>query len=165
MKKLLILLAGLIVVIGLGVAAVVFLLGGNEEAPEIEAEISTESESEPAPDHGAPVEGHQSAPAVPVYVTIEIISVPVLQGDHLTHYLYVESKVEVADKAAGGLVREKMPFLRDAVIRRLHREPLRRAGGNVDIAPLRETIRAAADVLVGPGQVVDVLIAKILKGK
>ena len=44
-------------------------------------------------------------------------------------------------------------------------EPLRRAGGNVDIAPLRETIRAAADVLVGPGQVVDVLIAKILKGK
>jgi flagellar basal body-associated protein FliL len=34
-KKLLILLAGLIVIVGLGVAAVMFLLGGNEEVPEI----------------------------------------------------------------------------------------------------------------------------------
>jgi len=34
-KKLLILLAGLIVIVGLGVAAVMFLIGENEEAPEI----------------------------------------------------------------------------------------------------------------------------------
>ncbi len=90
---------------------------------------------------------------------------PVLQGDQLSHYLHVESEVEVADKAAAGLVREKMPFLRDAVIRRLHRTPLRRAGGKVDMAPLRETIKASADVVVGPGQVVDVLISKIVKGR
>ena len=42
---------------------------------------------------------------------------PVLQGDQLSHYLHVVSEVEVADKAAAGLVREKMLFLRDAVIR------------------------------------------------
>jgi hypothetical protein len=34
-EKLLILLAGLIVIVGLGVAAVMFLLGGNEEVPEV----------------------------------------------------------------------------------------------------------------------------------
>ena len=89
---------------------------------------------------------------------------PVLQGDQLSHYLHVVSEVEVADKAAAGLVREKMLFLRDAVIRRLHRTPLGRSGGKANMVPLRETIKASADVVVGPGQVADVLISKIVKG-
>jgi len=58
-----------------------------------------------------------------------------------------------------------VPFLRDAVIRRLHRTPLRRAEGKVDMTLLRETTKASADVVVGRGHVVDVLISKIVKGR
>ena len=161
MKRLLILAVGLLVVVGLGGTAVTFLLGPDDEPPRPEAEIA----AEPEPEAAAPVEEHEAPPALPVFVMLEIIDAPVLRADRLSHYLHVETNVQVVDKAAAALVREKMPFLRDAVIRRLHHEPLRHTGGKVDLGPLRKAIMASAESVVGPDQVVDVLIAKIVKGR
>ena len=170
MRKLLIVVGGLLVVALLGGSVAYFLVPSDDLRP-IEENAAGESSEELAePVEEDTEEEEDEADHAPTieheYVKLEIIDVPILQKDRLSHYLHVELSVQVVDEEAADLFREKMPYFRDALIRRLHKTPLRLRGGDrdADMGALRRAVMSSADKVVGAGRVLDVLFAKILKG-
>ena len=139
--RLIIILAGLIVVILLG-GGVAYLLipTGDEPAEEaIEEGVEEEPEEEEHAEeggHGAPAppqpeEGGHGAPAPPQpqYIKMEVLTLPVVRGTALNHYLNVEASLQSPDKQTAREIQTQLPHLRDAIIRDLFRAPLTAARG------------------------------------
>lgn len=126
--RLIIILAGLIVVILLG-GGVAYLLIPTGDEPAEEA-IEEGVEEEPEEEEHAEEGGHGApAPPQPQYIKMEVLTLPVVRGTALNHYLNVEASLQSPDKQTAREIQTQLPHLRDAIIRDLFRAPLTAARG------------------------------------
>ena len=151
---------GLIVLVLLG-GGVAYLLvpSGEEEAME---EVV---EGEPEEEH-AEEGGHGAAPAEPQFVRMKILTLPVVRGKTLNHYLHVEARLQSPDKEAVREIRANLPHVRDAIVRDLFRNPLTAVRGSmVDAEVIKQRLLAAARQVLGAEVVEDVLLVNVIRGR
>ena len=149
------------IVLGGGVAYL--LIPGDGEPTEEAIEESAEGEHE---EEHAEEGGHGSAPAQPQYVKMEVLTLPVVRGEALNHYLHVEASLQSPDKQSGREIQSSLPHLRDAIIRDLFRSPLSAArGAEVDGEVLKRRLLQAARKVLGAAVVADVLLVNVIRGR
>lgn len=96
---------------------------------------------------GAPKKEGAAAPSSQ-YVDITPVALPIVDGGRLMNYVFVQVRVNLAPSADAQKMREKEPFLRDALVRVSHRTPFT---GKTDYMHIDEpALKAAVAREVGP---------------
>ena len=133
-------------------AALFFLFGGGFTP-------SSWSASGPAP---ATAQGE-----APIFIPIDRITVAVFRDGEVAQHLIFILKLEVADRAASGLVIEKMPRLTDAFMRDLHAlaSAPNAATDGLDMALAKRRLMNTSIRVLGPDIVRNVLIDRSIVRK
>ena len=169
-KRLLILAVLGLLLFGGGGAGALFALGivggsdgGDDEAKveaeaEAEAQAKVEAKVEPEPEPEAEPEA-EPVPAA-TYIELKPLAAPVIQGNRVLFNVLLTLSIELSDQTEKEAVARFMPRLRDAMLRELHQNPIKRLDDNsrFDLAEVkgrmlkivRDTTRnkAVRDVLV-----------------
>ena len=141
MKKIILIAVVLVVLAGGGFAAWKFFLAG-EEAPQETADHATG----------------------PIFISMEPFIIQVFKDDRVVKNVSLAVQVEVESSAAEAKVRESMPYLRDAYLRRLHATLSRgEIGQNYDEAKLKRQLLAESEDILGPGVIASVLIGNTVE--
>lgn len=113
-------------------------------------------------------EGGHGAPAAPQpqYIKMEVLTLPVVRGTALNHYLNVEARLQSPDKQTAREIQTQLPHLRDAIIRDLFRAPLTAVrGAKVDGEVLKQRLLAAARQVLGEDVIEDVLLVNVIRSR
>lgn len=87
-----------------------------------------------------------SKPAAGGGVSVSTFAAPVIRGGMLVNYVFVDIKLYTADGVNAQAMQSKEPFIRDALVRALHRSPLPHEGYiKLDEAALAKVALTEAD--------------------
>ena len=141
MRRWVMIAVALVVVLGGGIAAVIFVISNFDS-------LTDDSEM---------------VEFTPGYVTLEGASIPIVYQRQLEHYISVDFRLKVADEARVAEVEEMLPYIRDAILREVHRTVPPRADGiaSVDIVWLKQRVVALANELLHEELVVEALITRL----
>lgn len=133
----------LLVFLGAGLAAVVFVLGNFEQLADEE----------------------QQEVLVRGYVTIENVAFPVNAGTAIDHYVGIDLKLEVADGRRVAQIEALVPRIRDAILRDAHKSLPRRADGieSIDLPKVKERAKVKANEILGEELVARVLLTRVAR--
>jgi flagellar basal body-associated protein FliL len=133
----------LLVFLGAGLAAVIFVLGNFET-------LANEDQQEVL------VRG---------YVSIDNMAFPVNTGAAVDHYVGIDLKLEVADGRKVGEIEILVPRIRDAILRDAHKSLPRRADNieSIDLVKVKERAKAKANEVLGNELVARVLVTRVAK--
>lgn len=94
------------------------------------------------------------------YVDLSPVALPVVDGGRLRNYVFVTVRLQLNPRVDPMKVRDREPYLRDALVRIAHRRPFTVAGdwSSIDIAKLKSVMFQQAQTLVGPGIVTGVAL-------
>jgi hypothetical protein len=100
--------------------------------------------------------GSSEAPAL----NIAGVGLPVIDGGRLRNYVFVSLRLHLGAGATPQTMRDKEPFLRDALVRAAHRTPFTQAGSWTQLNPqaLSASLIQAANGISGRGSVTRVEI-------
>lgn len=95
-------------------------------------------------------------------VQLAAVALPVVVDGRLVNYVFVTVRLDLTPNADGGLVRDKEPFFRDALVRAAHRTPftLPTDYTHLDAARIRAQVLNDAVVILGHGVVRDARVIK-----
>jgi len=101
---------------------------------------------------------------VPGYVALDGVSVPVSRNRQFSHYMYMDAKIVLKDRADSDRVFAELPFFRDKVFRELHSKKVMRDDGvpGIDIRAIKERLHEQAVELYGNDIVDGVLVTKMI---
>jgi hypothetical protein len=110
-------------------------------------------------------EGHASGKKegkgdVGQYVDLQPVGLPIVYNRSLVNYVFVYVRINLTSGANVSKLREKEPFFRDALVRAGHRTPftLPTDLSKVDVERLTAALRADVTRIVGPGQILSVVV-------
>lgn len=94
------------------------------------------------------------------YVDITPVAVPIIAEGRLVNYVFVQVRLNLTPSADANKLREKEPFLRDALVRASHRTPFTGKVDymHVDEAALKAAVSRDAAPLIGARNVKSVEI-------
>jgi flagellar basal body-associated protein FliL len=103
--------------------------------------------------------------APPIFVQLEQMSVPILQGERVNAYYFVAVSLQVADEGKRTTVNERMPLIKDAFLRDVYTHSAMRsdAPDSLDFDALKQRFMNLSQQILGPGVVEDVLITRAIK--
>lgn len=106
--------------------------------------------------------GAKKAPAEDVgqYVDLVPLALPIVAGGQVRNYIFLRVRVNLTKGADAPKMRDKEPYLRDALVRAGHRTPFTRADTylKVDEAKLSAALAKDAAQILGPGKVASVQV-------
>ena len=109
-----------------------------------------------------PVSGRAAEPTVDdgQYIDISPVALPVAQGTHLINYVFVSARVNLSSSADVTKLRDKEPFLRDALVRAGHRTPFTQDNDytRIDEGKLKAALWRDAVAILGQRNVVSVAV-------
>lgn len=143
MRKLIIITIGLVVLLGGGLAAIIYVIGNFETL----------------------ASGEEVIELHPGQVAMENLTIPVVAERALDHYVSIDLRFELHDESHIGAFVEMEPYIRDAVLREVHRVvPLREDGiASLDIMWLKERARDIANEQLKGDLVGRVLVTKVVR--
>ena len=108
-------------------------------------------------------EGAAADDRPPAFVTLPVMTIPVIDGDRVTRTFVLQITLEVPDAVDKEVVEAAHPRLVDAFVTELHtllaRRLMERRGYDIGLMKLR--LERAADRVLGPGHVRDILVRLI----
>lgn len=110
---------------------------------------------------GAPALAEEGQPGPGAnYVDLSAVGLPVVSHGRLVNYVFVAVRLVLGSAAYAGVVRDKEPYLRDALVRLGHRTPLNPPNdlNRIDERAVKACIMAESARLVGPRGVVGVQV-------
>ena len=98
----------------------------------------------------------------PATLQLAPVAMPIVVDGRLINYVFVTVKLTLAKGADGAAVREKEPFLRDALVRAAHHQPFVLASDytKVDEPRVRAEAMRDAAMFAGPGVVTKAEVSK-----
>lgn len=133
----------LLLFLGGGLAAVIFVLGNFEDLA---------------------AEGKQEV-LVRGYVAIDNVTFPVNTGTAVDHYVGIDLKLEVSDGRKLAEIEAVAPRIRDAILRDAHRSLPRRADGveSIDLVKVKERAKVKANEILGAELIGRVLVTRVAR--
>ncbi len=94
------------------------------------------------------------------YVDLVPLALPIVAGGQVRNYIFLRVRVNLTKGADATKMRDKEPYLRDALVRAGHRTPFTRADTylKVDEAKLSAALAKDAAQILGPGKVASVQV-------
>jgi hypothetical protein len=113
-----------------------------------------------APGRGHAAEGEAAKPAGPTFVNLPAIVLPVFEGNEVTRQASIVLTLELAKGVSEAVVKGQEPKLVDAFVGDLYQLYEQRAAASrvIDAAEIKPRLQVAADRVLGPGVVAQVLI-------
>ncbi len=95
-------------------------------------------------------------------VDISTVALPVVWRARVVNYVFIDVRLNLAPKVDAAKLREKEPYLRDALVRAGHRTPFTRPWDftHIDAQALARALRPDADRIAGPGAVLSIEVTK-----
>jgi flagellar basal body-associated protein FliL len=92
------------------------------------------------------------------YVDLVPLALPVIAGGQVRNYIFLRVRVNLTKSADAPRMRDKEPYLRDALVRAGHRTPFTLADSylKIDEAKLSAALVKDAAAILGPGKVASV---------
>lgn len=143
MRKLIIITVALILLLGGSLAAVVFVIGNFEALSSAEVVVEL----------------------TPGHVQMDNVTIPVVAARALDHYVSIDLRFELFDDRRLAEFEEQMPYVRDAILREVHRVvPMREDGiASVDILWLKDRARAIANEVLHDDIVGRVMLTRVVR--
>ncbi|WP_293899588.1 hypothetical protein [Phenylobacterium sp.] len=94
------------------------------------------------------------------YVDLQPVGLPIVSNRVVVNYVFVYVRINLTRSANAAKLREKEPYFRDALVRAGHRTPFTLASdlSKVDAPRLTATLTSDATAIVGPGQILSVVV-------
>lgn len=94
------------------------------------------------------------------YVDLVPLALPVVANGQVKNYIFLRVRVNLTKGADAPKMRDKEPYLRDALIRAGYRTPFTRTDSylKVDEAKLSASLAKDANMILGPGKVASVKV-------
>ena len=94
------------------------------------------------------------------YVDLQPVALPVVVNGQLMNYVFVYVRINLTSAANASKLREKEPYFRDALVRLGHRTPFTLPSdlGKIDTLRLTASLKQEVVRIVGPGQVLSVVV-------
>jgi flagellar basal body-associated protein FliL len=94
------------------------------------------------------------------YVDLVPLALPIVAGGQVRNYIFLRVRVNLTKHADAPKMRDKEPYLRDALVRAGYRTPFTRADTylKVDEAKLSAALAKDAAQILGPGKVASVQV-------
>lgn len=94
------------------------------------------------------------------YVDLVPLTLPIIAGGQVKNYIFLRVRVNLTKSADAPKMRDKEPYLRDALVRAGYRTPFTRADTylKVDEAKLSAALAKDAAQILGPGKVASVQV-------
>ena len=107
-------------------------------------------------------EGKGSTPPPEHYVDVSTVALPVVWRGQVVNYVFTNVRVNLQPRADATKLKEREPYLRDALVRAGHRTPFVRPWDftHVDDRALAVALRPEAERILGAGQVVSVVVVQ-----
>jgi hypothetical protein len=107
-------------------------------------------------------EGKGSAPPPEHYVDVSTVALPVVWRGQVVNYVFTNVRLNLQPRADATKLKEREPYLRDALVRAGHRAPFVRPWDftHVDDRALAAAMRPEAERILGAGQVVSVVVVQ-----
>ena len=107
-------------------------------------------------------EGKGSTPPPEHYVDVSTVALPIVWRGQVVNYVFTNVRVNLQPRADATKLKEREPYLRDALVRAGHRAPFVRPWDftHVDDRALAAALRPEADRILGAGQVVSVVVTQ-----
>ena len=148
MKKILVILAALFILAGGAVAVLKWLGLGPFEDPGV------------AQEQQEPEEPKEET----IFIDMEPIMVPLLQGNSVAALVQVQIKLETAGQENAIFLKRRMPKISDAYVRDLHSFMPRmlKQTERIDVLILKQRLQVIGDRLFGKGLINDVLVQSVI---
>ena len=94
------------------------------------------------------------------YVDLQPVGLPIVYNKSLVNYVFVYVRINLTSGANVSKLREMEPSFRDALVRAGHRTPFTLPNdlSKIDTERLTTTLRADVSRIVGPGQILSVVV-------
>lgn len=94
------------------------------------------------------------------YVDLQPVGLPIVSKGTVVNYVFVYVRINLTSAANASKLREREPYFRDALVRAGHRTPFTLATdlSKIDDARLTATLKQEVVRIVGPGQVLSVVV-------
>ena len=101
---------------------------------------------------------------VPGYVAVDGVSLPIARNRKFSHYMFMDAKIVLKDRSDSDMVFAELPFYRDMIMKKLHKEKVGREDGvpGIDIRAVKEHMYKTAIELYGETVVDGVLVTKMI---
>ena len=105
-------------------------------------------------------EGKEGKGDVGQYVDLQPVGLPIVSNRVLVNYVFVYVRINLTRVANASKLREKEPYFRDALVRLGHRTPFTLPSdlSKIDTVRLTAALRQEAERIVGPGQILSVVV-------
>jgi flagellar basal body-associated protein FliL len=94
------------------------------------------------------------------YVDLQPVGLPIVSNRVLVNYVFVYVRINLTSAANASRLRQKEPYFRDALVRLGHRTPFTLPSdlGKIDTVRLTAALKQEVVRIVGPGQVLSVIV-------
>ncbi len=150
MKKMVLFGALGALLLGGGGAGAFFMMGGQEKTPE---QIAAD-------------EAEAAANREPIYMRMEGLTAPIIRGNRIRHYVFLNVTLEMSDNSARDDAMKLRPRLHDAFLRDFYSKSVtdNRGDGTIDFNGIKKRLVKQAAKVLGEDQVLDVLVTRAVRG-
>ena len=101
----------------------------------------------------------------PSFVTMDVLVIPIFQGDKVAATVQIQLKLEAADVESASEIARLLPRLSDAFLRDLYGFIPRhlRKEERLDVALIKDRLQLVGDKVAGPGVIKSVLVQAVLE--
>ena len=101
----------------------------------------------------------------PNFVTMDVLVIPIFQGDKVAATVQIQLKLEAADVESASKIVRLLPRLGDAFLRDLYGFIPRhlRKEERLDVALIKDRLQLVSDKVAGPGVIKSVLVQALLE--
>ena len=101
----------------------------------------------------------------PSFVTMDVLVIPIFQGDKVAATVQIQLKLEAADVESASEIARLLPRLSDAFLRDLYGFIPRhlRKEEHLDVALIKDRLQLVGDKVAGPGVIKSVLVQAVLE--
>ncbi|MDD9876779.1 MAG: hypothetical protein OXR84_04985 [Magnetovibrio sp.] len=149
MKKILLALAAVLILAGGTVAAMKWMAIGPFAEPE-----NAEKKEEP-----------KEEPVESIFVDMDPIMLPVLQGDRIAGLIQIQVKLETVGQDNAIYLKRNLTKVQDTFVRDLHgfMPRLLKKKERIDVLILKDRLKVIGDRLLGKGMIRDVLVQSVIE--
>jgi len=147
-KKLLVILAAILILAGGAVAAMKWLAIGPFEVAET---------AEPAEEKEPPKES--------IFIDMDPLMLPVIQGDQIAGLIQIQVKLETVGQDNAIFLKRRLTKISDAFVKDLHGfvPRLLKKKERLDVIILKDRLKVIGDRLLGKGYINDVLVQSVIE--
>ncbi|MDA0306028.1 MAG: hypothetical protein O3B76_07040 [Proteobacteria bacterium] len=99
-----------------------------------------------------------------IFIDMEPLGIPIFRGNRVIATIQIQVKLETGNEDNSEIIKRKMPVIRDAFIRDLHSfmPRLLKAKERVDVLIVKQRLQYIGDKVAGKGLIKNVLVQSVL---